>query len=153
MGTSTAVLQYPWSHRRLVDCAKRVPALHWDQKTQSAPEQHCAREAEVERVKGKSQVRRSETTIMSVYQHWEFQENTIAIAVDWGSVGLGVQRIGLDLGRVWKGGRTRRCAICADVAQQRRVRLALPQLCFSGDLWVWGSYHHSSSNGETEDSG
>ena len=38
-----------------------MPALHWDQKTQSEPEQHCAREAEVERVKGKSQVRRSET--------------------------------------------------------------------------------------------
>ena len=62
MGTKTAVLQYPWSHLRLVDCAKRVPALQEDQKTQSAPlEQHCARGPEEERVKGKSQVRASET--------------------------------------------------------------------------------------------
>lgn len=65
MGTSTAVLQYPWSHLRLVDWAKRVPALQADQKTQSEPEQHCAREEEEERVKGKSQVRASETTITS----------------------------------------------------------------------------------------
>lgn len=56
------MLQYPWSHLRLVDWAKRVPALQEDQKTQSEPSQHCARESVEERVKGGSQVRASETT-------------------------------------------------------------------------------------------
>jgi hypothetical protein len=64
VGTSTAVLQYPWSQKSDVWLANSVPAEHEDQKVQLVEAQHCARDPERERVAGKSQERASETVVV-----------------------------------------------------------------------------------------